>query len=236
MALVHIKCPNCGGAINLDKTMERAFCLFCGTHFIVKDDNAHMQHADSVTLANNIEPILRSAVGFCKLKRWRDATHLYQKMIVMNSTDYRGWWGLFLVKSRFMNAYHVQDGNHFLPIDISDARNAIEVAPPKAKVYLTQQLNAYLNKINNLCRVHIKFAYNLIFDQSTISIQIDQRKVAFFQTDKPVILMIPKGPHIIKFYGAERRRKTYKLNIVSHTVMTVKCTSGYWSIVAIDNV
>ncbi len=234
MALVNIKCPNCGGSIELDNKMERAFCLFCGSPFLVKDEiqRIQIQHTGSITISNDIEPLLKSAVGFCKLKKWPEATQLYQKMIVQNSTDYRGWWGLFLVKTQNMTLLHRQDGVKYFPLDISDARNAIEVAPPKAKIYLTQTVNDYLRKVYDVCRVQINIKPIFASPQKGLSIKIDNGSFAYFPLDKPITLMIPRGDHLLSIYSETQRFSDYQLHIDSNLTLTIKSINNVWKIMS----
>ena len=38
MALVALKCPNCGGSLDLEDSREFAFCQFCGTKIMIQDE------------------------------------------------------------------------------------------------------------------------------------------------------------------------------------------------------
>lgn len=49
MVLVALKCPHCGGDIQLDDAHEFGFCLYCGTKIIVRDEVVNQTnnfHAD----------------------------------------------------------------------------------------------------------------------------------------------------------------------------------------------
>lgn len=61
MALVSLKCPNCGGSLQMDNTLEKGFCMYCGSSFMVKDEiqRIKVEHSGSVNMsrkeeANNI--------------------------------------------------------------------------------------------------------------------------------------------------------------------------------------
>lgn len=57
MAFLRLKCPNCGGSIQMDDTKEKGFCMFCGSGFIVNDvKKILIQHSGSVEL-NRIREI-----------------------------------------------------------------------------------------------------------------------------------------------------------------------------------
>lgn len=57
MALVSLKCPNCDGSLKMEDTMEKGFCMYCGTSFLVKDENQHIlvEHTGQVELSRNRE-------------------------------------------------------------------------------------------------------------------------------------------------------------------------------------
>ena len=38
MVLIALKCPHCGGDIQLDDSREFGFCLYCGTKIAVRDE------------------------------------------------------------------------------------------------------------------------------------------------------------------------------------------------------
>lgn len=208
--------------------------MYCGNPFLV-DDEIHrieIQHSGSVVLYSNYETMLRSAVGFCKLEKWAEATELYQKMITQDSTDYRGWWGMFIVKTHNMTLLHKQDGVRFLPLDTSDANNAIKVAPPKAKVYLTKTLNAYTKKAAEIFPLDIRLINNSFYPQNFIGIQIDYARTVSFPCDKKIKLLLPKGKHTIILYGEGTNTTMHALRIYAHNQITIENTSGRWTIVS----
>ena len=234
MALVNLKCPNCCGSIQMDNNVDKGFCMYCGSLFFVKEEvqRIQVQHYGSVVIDSNIDSMLKSAVGFCRLEKWTEATQLYQKMIIQNSTDYRGWWGLFLVTTRNMTLLFSQEGVRFTPLDTSNAYNAIKIAPPKAKNYLTQTLNAYLKKTSEIYRLDIHIKNNLISPHKYISFKIDNSEYVTFSCDNTVKLMIPKGNHTINIYSEKHKTSTYVLEIYSNNFITLKNSGGSWSIIS----
>jgi len=57
MALVSLNCPNCGGSLKMEDTMDKGFCMYCGTSFLVKDEiqRVKVEHSGSVNLNLNRE-------------------------------------------------------------------------------------------------------------------------------------------------------------------------------------
>ncbi|WP_300676272.1 hypothetical protein [uncultured Gemmiger sp.] len=48
MSLVTMKCPSCGGTLELDDTREFGFCIYCGTKVRVQDEKARVEVSGSV--------------------------------------------------------------------------------------------------------------------------------------------------------------------------------------------
>ncbi len=57
MAVVEIKCPNCGGAVQLDDTMEKGFCMYCGAAIQVKDEvqKIKIEHSGKVEISGKVQ-------------------------------------------------------------------------------------------------------------------------------------------------------------------------------------
>lgn len=69
MAIQNIKCPNCSGEVHMDDSLERGFCMYCGSEIHIKEEVAKIkiEHSgkiehtgkveidDSKKLANSIE-------------------------------------------------------------------------------------------------------------------------------------------------------------------------------------
>ena len=55
MALVSLNCPNCGGSLKMEDTMDKGFCMYCGTSFLVKDEiqRVQVEHRGTVNLNLN---------------------------------------------------------------------------------------------------------------------------------------------------------------------------------------
>jgi len=144
MPFVPVKCPSCGGDIQLDNSNEGGFCVYCGSKVLYKDAVQKMELSGSVKVQSNIEPMLKSAHGFLALGRWPQAEKLFENIIQQDSTDFRGWWGLFLAKT-----YSVQSQYYFDRHDKSDtdAYFAINIAPENKKSELQGILDSYLKQV-----------------------------------------------------------------------------------------
>lgn len=62
MAIINLKCPNCGGSIQMDDARETGFCMYCGEKFLTKEEVQHVlvQHSGNVELSrkNDIDNLL----------------------------------------------------------------------------------------------------------------------------------------------------------------------------------
>ena len=137
------KCPSCGASIPVQSECEQTFCLACGNRIVIKDaiQRYKVDLSGPVVVDTNIDSIYKSANGFLQLEKWEDAKRLFTKIIELDSTDYRGWWGLFLVKTQ--NLERENSIGMDLPLDISDAENAIRVAPEKEKEVIASVFDEY---------------------------------------------------------------------------------------------
>lgn len=47
MAFLNMKCPNCSKKIQMDDTVEKGFCMYCGASFWVQDEIQRFQDEDN---------------------------------------------------------------------------------------------------------------------------------------------------------------------------------------------
>lgn len=141
MSFEAAKCPSCGANIQVPTDTEQANCMYCGRQIFVKEaiQKHKVELSGNVTVDANIESMLKSAEGFLRLKKWKEAEKLYTKIIDLDSTDYRGWWGMFLVKTHNLKWYSTINSS----MDLSDATAAIEMAPEGTKEKLIKALSDY---------------------------------------------------------------------------------------------
>lgn len=57
MSLVSLKCPNCGGSIQMDTDKDTGFCLYCGGKFQTKDETQRIliEHSGAVEFSRQNE-------------------------------------------------------------------------------------------------------------------------------------------------------------------------------------
>lgn len=135
------KCPSCDADIHIPSGTETVKCLFCGSTLCVKDVIREDRNniGGQGTFNANIDMTVMSGHGFIRQGKWPEAEKAFKNAIALNPSDYRGWWGLFLVKTN--NMKKVSGYLHLT--DTSDATTAVKLAPPELKNQLKEVLNKY---------------------------------------------------------------------------------------------
>jgi DNA-directed RNA polymerase subunit RPC12/RpoP len=172
------KCPNCGAEIPVLSDSERLFCIHCGSRVIVKDaiQGYKVELNGPVVVDTNIESIHKSANGFLTLEQWDDAKRLFTQMIDLDSTDYRGWWGMFLVNTHNMNM--INHTGLSKPVDVSSADNAIKSVPESLRRNLLGKYNEYKIRCPKLYKLTLKWGPFLAFKG------VDSAKFAYFSDNE----------------------------------------------------
>lgn len=194
-------CPRCGANIQVPADSEQARCMYCGSSLIVKDavQKLKLELSGSVLVDSNIESVIKSAEGFLLLEKWQEAMMLYTRITEQNSMDYRGWWGLFLVKTHNMKLYNTMDST----VDISDAASAIKTAPDNHKAVLTRDYNNYYKYYPKNCRLTLDREKQITGLAIVVNININDKKMLSFNWGcPPSTLDLPEG--------------TYKIDIVDN--------------------
>ena len=92
MALVEMKCPNCGANIVGDNK-KKVNCIYCHTEFTVTNDSKGAGSAGGFEADEN-EKKLKNAETFLTVLNKKDkAFAIYDEFSMLNPDDYRGWWG-----------------------------------------------------------------------------------------------------------------------------------------------
>ncbi|MBE6522526.1 MAG: hypothetical protein E7Z62_05295 [Thermoplasmata archaeon] len=68
--LIPLKCPSCGGDIQIDDTKEFAFCMFCGTKMVIQEQLSKRVVIDDSAKINGL---LNNARHFYDQKAYADA-------------------------------------------------------------------------------------------------------------------------------------------------------------------
>jgi hypothetical protein len=90
MAAVSIKCPNCGGALELDDSKEFGFCIFCGTQVHIQDEKTRVEVSGSVKLdeTDKYRNYLTLATRAFEARNMSEAYTYYTKALEIKQNDY----------------------------------------------------------------------------------------------------------------------------------------------------
>jgi len=96
MPFLPVKCPNCGGNIELDDQREKGFCMYCGSQIVYKEAVQKMELSGVVSVKGvaDKEKILQNAEIFVKLNEYKKASAILLRVTDDYPEDYRGWWQL----------------------------------------------------------------------------------------------------------------------------------------------
>jgi uncharacterized membrane protein len=90
MATISIKCPNCGGALELDDSKEFGFCIFCGTQVHIQDEKTRVEVSGSVKLdeTDKYRNYLTLATRAFEARNMSEAYTYYTKALEIKQNDY----------------------------------------------------------------------------------------------------------------------------------------------------
>lgn len=99
MAIVTLKCKNCGQAIDVDANAGRAICPSCGTQNLIIPDNItnnyHQTINKTITATkDNAEEFLARANTFMTLGEKDKAIKAFQRVTDIEPANYLGWLGV----------------------------------------------------------------------------------------------------------------------------------------------
>jgi len=96
MPFLPVKCPNCGGNIELDDQREKGFCMYCGSQIVYKEAVQKMELSGVVSVKGvaDKEKLLQNAEIFVKLNEYKKASAILLRVTDDYPEDYRGWWQL----------------------------------------------------------------------------------------------------------------------------------------------
>ena len=103
MPFVSVKCPSCGGNIQLDDSRESGFCVYCGAKVMYKEAVQKVEGNVTVEGIAGLEKMLQNAQTFKKIGNFKKASELLTKITQEYPEDWRAWWQLFLDRSHNMD-------------------------------------------------------------------------------------------------------------------------------------
>lgn len=222
MSFEAAKCPSCGANIQVPTDTERANCMYCGRQIIVKDaiSKHKIEVSGTVTVENDIESMLKSAEGFLMLEKWAEAEKLLAKIIEQDSTDYRGWWGRFLVKTKNLESVS-QVGND---IDTSDADTAILLAPESIRLKLKHAFDEYTRK-NKKYTLIINRENQLYARKYRVVVTMNNEIIARLENGGSISHVVPPGNYSLCF-NLGQHKTVAVFNVQGDILIDIKIRSS----------
>ena len=89
MALVALKCPNCGGTVQFEEGMESGFCIHCGSKIV---NMKSVSGSISIDRSSDIVNHLKFAKETLMMHEWESATKLIENIILMDADCLDAWY------------------------------------------------------------------------------------------------------------------------------------------------
>lgn len=202
MSFEAAKCPSCNASIQVPSDREKAVCMFCGNILVVKDaiQKLKVELNGPIVVDSNIETIIKSAHGFITLKKWDDAMRLFEKVIEQDSTDYRGWWGKFLVRSKNMtlSPRRLKETDDPETADVSDYEACQQFAPADEKERLALIFKEYKEKNRKTCLLTVGRPNEKTIIRRTYLVWINRQPLAKLEKDEEVTIELFPGNYAIR--------------------------------------
>ena len=139
------RCPNCGGALELDSSKEKMKCLYCGSEIVIE------QAIQKITVDGiaGFDAILLSAQEAMRFEDYDKAREQFRKALSLRPQDYRILWGLYVCEIKGITWAKNHHGFVQFPGDIEEniqraimryARPACQNAPEEVRAYYEQEI------------------------------------------------------------------------------------------------
>lgn len=131
MPFVSVKCPSCGGDIELDDSREYGFCLYCGAKVMFKEAVQKVEGNVIVEGIANFDKLVENAKTFHKLGNTEEEIKILLRILKEYPADWRVWWKIgewalhvpydrsmkhFDARQFIRNYYYInEEDNHYNP-------------------------------------------------------------------------------------------------------------------------
>jgi DNA-directed RNA polymerase subunit RPC12/RpoP len=89
MALIALKCPQCGGEIQLDNVKEIGFCMYCGSKVVLQEALSHQVRIDD---SHKIDAWITLAYDALRSKNYVDSEQYANKIIESDLKNPDAWY------------------------------------------------------------------------------------------------------------------------------------------------
>ena len=153
MSIKNIKCPNCGGSIQIEDSLEKGFCMYCGGVIIVQDEiqKIKIEHTGKVEVSGKVQiddsqkmqNFLCIAERAFEVGDFREAYTYYNKVLECDAQN------TYAVLRKILSAAYISHTRIFELEQIMDTRIA---AIYKSSNDKTADIYSILNDIGNFIK------------------------------------------------------------------------------------
>ena len=163
MAYTTVNCPSCNGEVKLNDSLEKGFCLYCGSPLVIQSAKPSGGATDESLVKRGYMEIENGRTGAFDLG---NAISLFDEALKINPDNYQAWLGKFDAYLLYHNKTHLdyKTGNEFkvgifafqvnrgfyritihgADIPVSALESAIKVAPSNKKPELIKLQEQYV--------------------------------------------------------------------------------------------
>lgn len=236
MALVEIKCPECGGTLEMDDTMEKGFCMYCGSVVHISeemkkghaepDENAETESKEEKDVSVK-DSILLAKKSF-DAGNFADAYDYYSKQL---ESDKKNWQAVFRKGLCAANIDIERSEELVVAID-----GAISLLDKESGNTLKDKLTVFDEALGFAIRAD---AAHCPSDKNTVFEEIDEVN-AFFDAAYYITMIVKKCADIITeemmedHPETEPKRKaalSLGIDIAEKGLRTISYISGYRNVV-----
>ena len=89
MAIIPLQCTKCGANLEINDTLEKGYCNYCGQMFLVSDALKHKQVIDE---SHKLAPLLELAEAELKARNFAKCSEHCNEAILIDPKNHRAWY------------------------------------------------------------------------------------------------------------------------------------------------
>ena len=89
MALIALKCPHCGGTVQMEDNMKSGFCIHCGSKII---NEQNIGGSVSIDKSSDLINLLKVAKETLMMRDWEKATPLVENVMLIDPDCKDAWY------------------------------------------------------------------------------------------------------------------------------------------------
>jgi len=178
MALVALKCPNCGGTVQMEENLKQGFCVHCGSRIL---NEQSISGTVSIDKKSDIINHLKIAKEALKMHDWENASKHIENIFLMDPDCKDAWFMKSLL--------HYRDATGKSYID-----KAKSSGMKNYEIFSEEDIRKYWGECNLYVTVR-KSAGVITLGLAVIMIIVDERESRPVLLNDTVIFGVNQGKH-----------------------------------------